>query len=59
MRLTFLQYGYWNFELEKSVNEKEIHVKGSIAGKDKNTEKYNSEDNYTKTEENDTESEID
>jgi hypothetical protein len=45
MRLTFLQYGYSNFELEINVNEKEIHVKGSIAGKDKKTKKLNSEDN--------------
>ena len=56
MSLTFLQYCYSNFELEKSVNEKEIHVKGSIAGKDKNTEKVNFGDNYTKIEDNDTES---
>ena len=53
-----MQYGYWNFELEKNVNEKEIQVKGSIAGKDKNSEKLNSEEYYTKTEENDTELEI-
>jgi hydroxylamine reductase (hybrid-cluster protein) len=41
------------------VNEKEILVKGSIGEKHKNTEKLNFEDNITKTEENDTESEID
>ena len=59
MSLTFLQYGYSNFELEKNVNEKEIQLKGSIGEKHKNTEKLNSENNNTKIEENGTESEKD
>ena len=54
-----MQYGYSNFELEKNVNENKFYVKGSIAGKDKNTEKLNSQDNYTKSEENDIKSELD